>query len=400
MMSNPQFTTLCAAFQHVANLEPDAIALRTPGDVALMTWSQYTRRVRKVAAGLAALGVGRGDTVALMMSNRIDFYPLEVGAQHLGATSFSVYNTLAPEQLAHVLGNSGARVVICEPQYVERVRDSEAVVEHIVCLDDAPAGTISVAELIAGGDPSFDFAATWQAVRPDDVATLIYTSGTTGHPKGVETTHANLMFECYAVEQVLGIRFGDTITSYMPSAHIADRLTSLYFQEVFGTQVTCVDDPGRIGPALADLHPTIWGAVPRVWEKLQAGLKLAVANESEQTRPLLEKSLDVATERGGYLLAGQPIPAELETEWQRADELVLSKLRAKIGLDRVRWALSGAAPIPRDTLAFFRARHSDHRDLGHVRARVHLQHQPSGPRETRYGRHVAARDGGRNSKRR
>ncbi|MFJ1460307.1 fatty acid--CoA ligase FadD11 [Nocardia sp. N2S4-5] len=348
-----RFETLCAAFQHNAAQEPDAVALRSPGDAATLTWREYADQVRAVAAGLSALGVRRGDTVALMMANRIEFYPLEVGAQHLGATSFSVYNTLPAEQIAHVLTNSGARVVMCEPQYVDRVRASGVPLDRIVCVDDAPAGTMSVAELMCSGAPDFDFESSWRAVRPDDVATLIYTSGTTGAPKGVETTHANLLFECYAVEEVLGIRFGDTITSYMPSAHIADRLTALYFQLVFGTQITCVDDPGRIGPALAELRPTIWGAVPRVWEKLRAAIGFAVAAEPEATRTAIEWALGVGSRYAEHKISGSPVPADLQDEWTRADELVLSGLRAKLGLDRVRWALSGAAPIPRDTLAFF-----------------------------------------------
>ncbi|MFD8248251.1 fatty acid--CoA ligase FadD11 [Nocardia sp. NPDC059691] len=353
-MSTPRFDTLPAAFQHNAAVDPDAIALRTPGDAATLTWREYATRVRLIAAGLSGLGVRRGDTVALMMSNRIEFYPLEVGAQHLGATSFSVYNTASPEQIAYVLDNAGVRVLICEPGYVEQVRASGVELDHIVCVDDAPEGTLSVADVIAAGERDFDFDAAWRAVQPDDVATLIYTSGTTGDPKGVETTHANLMFECYAVDQVLGIRFGDTITSYMPTAHIADRLTALYFQEVFGTQVTCVAVPTGISAALADLHPTIWGAVPRVWEKLKAAIEFAVANEpDEQRQAALRWALAVAAQRSAHQLAGEAVPESVAAEWARADRLVLSGLRAKLGLDRVRWAMSGAAPIPAETLGFF-----------------------------------------------
>ena len=177
-----------------------------------------------------------------MMANRIEFYPLEVGAQHLGATSFSVYNTLAAEQMTYLFDNAGTKVVICEEQYVDRIRASGAPIEHIVCIDGSPAGTLSVDDLYAAAPDDFDFEATWRAVQPDDVVTLIYTSGTTGNPKGVEMTHTNLLFEAFALDAVLGIEFGDRITSFLPSAHIADRMTALYSQEMFGTQVTVVSD--------------------------------------------------------------------------------------------------------------------------------------------------------------
>ncbi len=353
-MSDPRPATLCEAFQQTATIDPDSVALRTPGDTQTLTWRDYATQVRQVAAGLSALGVRRGDTVSLMMANRIEFYPLDVGAQHIGATSFSVYNTLAAEQLTHLFDNAGTTVLLCEEQYVDRVRASGAAIEHIVCIDGSPEGTTSLADMLAAGADDFDFESAWRSVQPDDVATLIYTSGTTGNPKGVEMTHTNLLFEAFAVEAVLGVEFGDRITSFLPSAHIADRMTGLYTQEVFGTQVTVVSDTRAIAAALPDVRPTIWGAVPRVWEKLKAGIEFAVVNEpDEANRQALRWGMSVAAKRAEALVSGNPVPDDVAAEWARADELVLSKLREKLGFDQVRWAVSGAAPIPKETLAFF-----------------------------------------------
>ncbi|AMC77282.1 fatty-acid-CoA ligase FadD11 [Mycobacterium tuberculosis] len=120
----------------------------------------------------------------------------------------------------------------------------------------------------ASGD-FFDFESTWRAVQPEDIVTLIYTSGTTGNPKGVEMTHANLLFEGYAIDEVLGIRFGDRVTSFLPSAHIADRMTGLYLQEMFGTQVTAVADARTIAAALPDVRPTVWGPFPGFGKSLR-----------------------------------------------------------------------------------------------------------------------------------
>lgn len=346
--------TLCEAFQRNAAIDPDAVVLRTPGATQTLTWRELAEQVRKVAAGLAGLGVRRGDTVSLMMANRIEFYPLEIGAQHLGATSFSVYNTLPAEQLTYLFDNAGTKVAICEQQYVDRIRASGVPVEHIVCIDGAPPGTISVEQLYATAPRDFDFESTWRSVRPDDVVTLIYTSGTTGNPKGVEMTHANLLFECHALNAVLPSKFGDRVTSYLPSAHIADRAMGLYGLEVFGAQVTVVDDPRAIAAALPDVRPTVWAAVPRIWEKLKAGIEFTVANEQDEaTRAALQWAMSVAAQRAAALVAGEQIPDELATEWARADKLVLSKLRERLGFGELRWAVSGAAPIPKETLAFF-----------------------------------------------
>ena len=354
MTTTERPATMCEAFQRTAAIDPDAIALRTPGGTQTLTWREYAAQVRQVAAGLAGLGVRRGDTVTLMMANRIEFYPFEVGAQHVGATSFSVYNTAPAEQLTYLFANAGTKVAICEEQYVDRIRASGAPIEHIVCIDGSPAGTISLDDLYAAAQKDFDFESTWRAVQPDDVVTLIYTSGTTGNPKGVEMTHANLLFEGYGLEAVLGIKFGDRITSFLPSAHIADRMTALYAQEMFGTQITVVSDGRAIAATLPDVRPTIWGAVPRIWEKLKSGIEFTVSHETDDAkRQAMERAMSVAAKRGAALLAGEPMSDEAAAEWAKADELVLSKLRERLGFGELRWALSGAAPIPKETLAFY-----------------------------------------------
>ncbi len=345
--------TLPEAFERTARIAPDSVALRTVGDRQTVTWRDYAAQVRQVAAGLAALGVGRGDTVSLMMTNRIEFYPLEVGAQHVGATSFSVYNALGAKQLAHVFANAGTKLVFCEEQYVDRIKATGIAIDIIVCIDGCPEGTISVDDLIACGSADFDFESTWLAVQPDDVATLIYTSGTTGIPKEVETTHASLLFDVFGLDEVLGLQYGDRVASFLPSAHIADRLTALYVQEVIGTQVTVVPDIKAIVTVLPDVRPTVWGAMPLVWEKLKAGIEADVAAETGIKKALGEWALGAVNARARALLDGSEPDRADRIRYAVADKLVLGKIRAAIGLDQARWLISGDAPIPRETVAFF-----------------------------------------------
>ncbi len=294
--------SLAHAFQATAAADPDAVALRNPDDSTTYTWGQYSAAVERIAGALYARGVRRGDTVALMMANRPEFHVIDTAVLHLGATPFSVYNTLPAEDIAYLFENAGNAVVFADAAHVDRVRGAGAA--DVIAVEDLDA-------LVAPED--FDFAATWQAVGPDDVLTLIYTSGTTGPPKGVEITHANMLAQCASVSELLPIERGDTITSYLPSAHIADRWSSHYNSIVFGVQITDVEDPRAVSQVLPALRPTIWGGVPRVLEKVKTALELAGVTDP----------------------AAMPEPAR-------------AAVRAKIGLDRVKWICVGAAPLSKE----------------------------------------------------
>ncbi len=361
MSGNLDVSSLCEAFQRSAAIDPDRVALRTPGGAVEITWREYAERVRRIAAGLAALGVQRGHTVAMMMSNRPEFNLCDTAAMHLGATPFSVYNTLAPEQVAYLFSNAENQVVICESVFVDRVVAAGGKVEHIICVDGAPEGRLSLEDLEAMGDPGFDFDAAWRAVGPDDVLTLIYTSGTTGPPKGVEITHANMLAEIAATSSVLPVTSEDRIASYLPSAHVADRWSSHYQQIVFGLQITCVADIKTIAAALADIRPTLWGGVPRVWEKIKAALEARIESEADPQRKqgmqwAVATGIKKARAEQAAINGEGPGPDEaLLAEYAKADELVLSKIRQQIGLDDVHWSIIGAAPASMDVLEFFAA---------------------------------------------
>ena len=188
---------MCEAFQITAEEWADCPALRLKDSDYEASWADYAEAVRKRAAGLAKLGVKRGDTVGFMLVNRPALHLTDAAAMHLGATCFSVYNTSSPEQVEYVVRDAGNRVIVTEQAFLETVlaaREAVDTLEHVVVIDgEAPEGTISIGELEAMGEPDFDFEAAWRAVEPDDVLCLIYTSGTTGPPKGVQLTHANMV---------------------------------------------------------------------------------------------------------------------------------------------------------------------------------------------------------------
>ena len=351
--------TLCEAFQATAERRGDAVALRTAGGETEVTWRQYAERVRSLAAGLAAHGVDSGDTVGLMLTNRPEACLVDTAALHLGAVPFSVYTTSSPPQIEHLFANADCRVVVTERRFVERilaVRPSLPALEYVFVVDGALPGTAGLAELEATGEDDFDFRAAWRSVTPDDLATLIYTSGTTGPPKGVELTHANLMFECRTFIDVMGLEPDGRLMSYLPMAHLADRIVAHYLAIVTGASITCVADPKQAVPALADTRPTLWLGVPRVWEKLKAALETrfaAVPDEGKRTA--VARAIAAGIERVRIEQRGEAVPDELRVAAEHADEELFAAVRRQLGFDRAQFLLSGAAPIGTSVLEFFAA---------------------------------------------
>jgi long-subunit acyl-CoA synthetase (AMP-forming) len=349
--------TLPAAFQQTVRSYPHHIALRTSDGSVRLTWRQYGARVEKLAAGLAGLGLSRGDTVAIMLTNRPEFHLVDTAALHAGATPFSVYNTLAPEQIAHLFSNAGNRVVVCEEQFLGQIRaaavSTATTIDHIVCVDAAPDGTVGLAEVEATPVENFDFTASWQAVRPDDVLTIIYTSGTTGPPKGVEITHTNMLAELESTTQIVPISAADSVISYLPDAHIANRWGAHYNSMYTGMQLVTLADMKQLITALPSIRPTFFGAVPQVWYKLKAGIEAQLAAEkSPAKRKLAGWAIGVGRQRARLMSDGKAVPAVLRARHALADKLVLSAIRARLGLDRVRFAASGAAAIDPTALEF------------------------------------------------
>jgi long-chain acyl-CoA synthetase len=345
--------TLCAAFQSNVHRNPDRVAVRDVDATVVYTWREYDAAVRRVAGGLATVGIERGDTIATMLTNRPEFHVIDSAALHLGVTAFAVYNTSAPDQLRHVFANSGARVVFCESQFVERVRDAidTTAVELVVCIDDAPHGTIGLAELEATANPTFDFDNAWRAVEPDDLATIIYTSGTTGPPKGVEHTHEGMLAAMEAIDLV---SFGpsDSVFSYLPDAHAVNRAFCQYLSIARGIQVVTIADLKKVVDALPQLHPTVFVAVPAVWYKIKAAIEAALAAETGPKKAVAQWAVDVGIAVAKRRTAGLSVPQVLRVQHAVADRLLLSVLRGKLGLDKARLTLSGAAPLAPDAMVF------------------------------------------------
>jgi long-chain acyl-CoA synthetase len=349
--------TLTEALRRTAANHPEIVAVRTADDSVSLTWSELLGRVDAIAGGLSKLGVTRGDTVALMLGNRPEFHLCDLAAVTIGATPYSIYTTYPAAEIQYLINDAGTKLAIVEQAFLDvflKARENLPQLEHVIVVDgEPPAGTVSLSEL-EGSNPDFDPSSVGE-VGPDDVLTLIYTSGTTGPPKGVQLSHHNVMFAAKGIEELISLDAGSKVISWLPAAHIAERQAHHYIPVIFAGTITCCPNPREVVSFLPQVHPTWFFAVPRIWEKLKAGLEAMLAGQPEEQRKPVEDAVAASLERVRLKQAGKPVPDELEARWAQADEQIFSNLRAMLGLDQVRTVNVGAAPTPVEVLEFFHA---------------------------------------------
>lgn len=343
------------AFHATVEDKGDELAVKH-GDRTL-SWNELRSHAAAVAGGLASLGVEKGDTVALMLSNRLEFMPIDLGVITLGAVPFSIYQTASPEQIQYQCSDAGCRVAIVQEAHLEafsKAKKDLPELEHLITLD-TDDGTMTYESLLEK-DPDFDDSVV-EKVDADDLLTLIYTSGTTGPPKGVQLTHKNLMSLVAAVDDM--IPFPDDqenrVISWLPTAHIAERGANYYLPVIKGIQVHVCEDPKKITEVLREVNPTWFFAVPRIWEKLKSGLETMLSNLDDEQRQKAQKGLEAAKKKVELEQAGEEVPDKLAEGVNQADENLFSGLRANLGFGEAVAVNVGAAPTPKEVLVFFHA---------------------------------------------
>jgi long-subunit acyl-CoA synthetase (AMP-forming) len=255
-----------------------------------------------------------------------------------------------------VVGDAGARVAVVEQAMLPSLlaaRASLPALAHVIVVD-GDGGTHRLEE-VEGSNPGFDVEAAWRRITADDLVTLIYTSGTTGPPKGVQLTHRNIIAGARAIQGVIPIPDAARVISWLPAAHIAERNAHHYLPTVFGFTITCCPNPREIVAFLPRVRPNWFFAVPRIWEKMKAGLDARLAALPEEQRTPATQALAAAREKVRLEQAGKPVPSALAEHVARADERLFSMLRSMLGLDEVAAVNVGAAPTPPDVLEFFHA---------------------------------------------
>ena len=348
---------LIKAFYAQADRRGDDLVIRDDAFGQELTWNELRDAFHQIAGGLSKLGLGRGDTMALMLNNRWEFIPSDLGAVSLGAVPFSIYQTSSPEQIQYLLSDAESKFVVTEQAFVDRIKEARRdlpKLEHVIVVD-GDGGDHKLEELMAM-DPGFDPAENVDSIEPDDLLTLIYTSGTTGPPKGVQLTHRNLLFAVAVGEELIQLpEVGGKVISWLPAAHVAERVAHYYLPLTRGLSVTVCPDPRRIVEFLPQVKPSWFFAVPRIFEKLKAGLEGMVAGMPDEQRTAAEKGLEASLRKVRAEQAGEEVPPEVANAAAQADEQLFSKLRRQLGLDDAQAVNVGAAPTPLEVLEFFHA---------------------------------------------
>ncbi len=328
------------------------------------TLDELTETTARLVTGLAALGVGKGDTVVLMLRNRPEFHALDLAVLFLGATPVSIYNSSAPEQIDYLVNDCSAKVAVVEDSgFLERflkVRESLSTLEHIVMLEQSDIAGDAVTDYatLVASEPA-DLQAHAHTASLDDIATIIYTSGTTGPPKGVMLSHRNIAWTLESVGQSMREQTdiddfaGKKHVSYLPMAHIFERLLGHYYLLDFASQVACCPESSQLTAYTSEVRPNVFIGVPRVWEKLYAGVNAAVGADPDKAKAFND-AIDAALPIVEKMTRGTATQEEIDT-WNFLDQVAFQPVRGLIGLDETEICITGAAPLPAEILSWFRA---------------------------------------------
>ena len=367
--ARPQGATLVDHFLRQLATRPSAPSMRfmAAGRWVTITWEQFGAASRRIAAFLADEGVAEQEHVAIWSSNRPEWHIADAAILTVRCRPVPVYLTLSAEQAGYVLGHSEAVVAVVETAALlaklESVRHELPMLRRVVVIAglDAPTAdgfAIPWTEALHRGEQSLsqrgaELDRRAASVRMDDVATLIYTSGTTGPPKAVMLTHANVAAGAASTAQFIHADENDRVLSYLPLAHIAERNVSEFRSYIYGNVVYFAQAVDKLGEHMRDMHPTQFFAVPRIWEKMAAAARAQITAATGARGRLLRWAVRVGEQRSDARQTGRPVSAVLQRRHALADRLVLSKLRAAMGLDQATILASGAAPIAPDVLRFF-----------------------------------------------
>ena len=343
--------------------KPDFMLSKKEEHYVPISTEEFGQRVRYFCLGLREMGLTKGDKIVILSENRPEWVMADLANLCLGAITVPIYTSLVPEQIKYIIDDSDAKAVIISNQEqwkkIESIRPALAKVRHyITFMEEAPDGTQTFSQIqelgqkVNSQNPAL-FEQLALRVKPDDEASLIYTSGTTGVPKGVILTHSNFLSNIKAVSQIIEFSDKDTVLSFLPLSHVLERMVT--FTYIYkGCRIGYAESLETVAENLLEIRPNIMVSVPRVFEKIYARVMDNVLSSSALKKKIFFWALKVGKEYGRRKLNKEPIPRGLLRKRNLAHKLVFSKIIEKTG-GRVRFFVSGGAPLSRDIAEFFYA---------------------------------------------
>jgi len=317
--------------------------------------------VRRLSLGLQALGLRPGDRLAILSENRPEWVMADFAALCAGGVTVPIYTSLLPDQVRYIIADSGARIVVCSNlemwRKVEAVREALPELERVIVMDgEPPAGTLALSEVTELGRPleaeePGRFERLAAAGGPGDLASIIYTSGTTGLPKGVMLSHANFTSNIRSLTLVIDFKSQDTALSFLPLSHVLERTATFLFFHV-GAAIAFAESVETVAANLLEVRPTVVVSVPRLFEKIYSRIMDQVLAGSRLRRAVFVWALGTGKKYAARTIAGERIPAHLALKRAVAARLVFDKITARTG-GRIRYFISGGAPLSRDIAEFF-----------------------------------------------
>jgi len=379
--------TIVSTFFERTKVHPDrdALKVKRDGQWSGITWREYEELVRRAANGLLAVGIERGDRVALISLNRPEWHVADIATQATGGITVPIYVTNSPPQVSYITGHSESKAIFVENagqlDEVMKTKSELPDLKKVIIFD--PEGVtlddfvMSWDQLLAAGFKHADvnpkaFDERLAQIKPEDLATLVYTSGTTGPPKGAMLTHANIVWTCGSLDQILHVTPEERKLSYLPLSHIAERMVGHFTHIYGGGETWFAESIDTLREDLGACKPTIFFGVPRVWEKFYAGITALLEGLPDEQRDAAQQALQLGLKRVEATQAGSSLPPELEEKYQQADARLFAIARAALGLDQATALVSGAAPINAEILRFFHA-------IGLPVAEVYGQTEDNGP---------------------
>ncbi len=334
------------------------------------TWNQTADAVREIASGLMALGFAPGECASILSNTNIEWVLADLAVLSCGGVSNGIYPTDAASQVHYLSEDSRTSVLFVEDdEQLDKaleVRAQLPLLRKIVVFDmeglrslEDP-GIISLQALRALGREwsqghAGELERRVQACRPEDVAILVYTSGTTGKPKGAMHTHGALTYTVRGYNTLISRTEDDEAMCFLPLCHIAERMGGEYFSLYTGSRLNFVENPDTVPENVREIAPTVFTAVPRVWEKFYSGVMIALKESTALQQAAYAWSIGVGTRIAEQVLAGQPVGAGQKLQFQLARWLALNNVRKLIGIHRARFLVTGAAPISPDLVKWYLA---------------------------------------------